>query len=216
MAKRIGTATNGNKFNPESSNGMNMPLWQFWTNFAVKTLGTLATFLAVLVALFGSRWRYRMIPPRLKIVLSSTEGMGGEVFDLDRVTNQARHLTNAVWFHIQVDNETRDTPVSGVHIFLLSIEAPDASGTFKPVWEGNAPLGWRHDKNPQPKTIGYGAECDLCHVLKQPPMVRLSPINPGQVPDTITGPCKLILTLQARGVEAESNRYRVEISWDGQ
>jgi hypothetical protein len=36
---------------------MSTPLWQFWTDWGVKALGTLGTFAAVLVALFGERWR---------------------------------------------------------------------------------------------------------------------------------------------------------------
>jgi hypothetical protein len=76
---------------------------------------------------------------------------------------------------VQVANETRWNPVSGVHIFLLSMEAPDASGEFKTFWEGPAALGWRHEPNQQPKTIGRREECDLCHLLKEPRVVRLSP-----------------------------------------
>lgn len=96
------------------------------------------------------------------------------------------------------------------------IEAPDASGTFQQIWEGSAPLGWRHEPDPSPKTIGYSAECDLCHVLKDPPMVRLSPVNKGQVPDTMTGAFRIAVTLQAKGIEAESDTVRFEISWNGQ
>jgi hypothetical protein len=176
-----------------------------------------ATFLAVVVALFGSRLRHWMIPARLKIELSNARGVKGAIYEFDDTTKQARHLTDAIWFHIRVRNETRDTPVSGVHIFLLLIEAPDASGEWKPIFVGNAPLGWTHDKNPLPKTIGYqSAECDLCHVLKQPLEVRLNPINQGQMPDLFRGAFKFVFTLQARGVEAESNKYRVGVSWDGQ
>jgi hypothetical protein len=35
------------------------------------------------------------------------------------------------------------------------------------------------------------------------------------VPEEFAQPFRLFLTLQARGVEAESNSLRLEISWDG-
>jgi hypothetical protein len=142
--------------------------------------------------------------------------MAGIVYTLDPATNKATYLTSAVWYHVQVENKTRWSPVTAVHIFLLSIEAPeDASDKFKPVWEGYAPLGWRHEPDPKPKTLGYSAECDLCHILKDPLEVRLSPIIKGQVPERFPEPFKFAFTLRARGVEAESNPLRLEISWDG-
>lgn len=191
------------------------PLWQFWTNWTITALGTLATFLAVLVALFGARLRRWISPPHLSIRLSNAEGMRGSISTFDPETNKATYKTSAIWYHVQVENKTREAPITGVHIFLLSIEAPDAAGAFKPVWEGHAPLGWRHEADPTPKTIGYPAECDLCHVLKEPLEVRLSPIIKGQVLDTITGAFKFAFTLQARGIEAESKPLRLEISWSG-
>jgi hypothetical protein len=96
------------------------------------------------------------------------------------------------------------------------MEAPDASGTFRPIWTGYAPLGWRHEASPEPKTIGHPADCDLCHVLNEPREARFSPLIKGQAPDTITGAFKIALTVQASGIEADSDRLRVEISWDGE
>ena len=134
---------------------------------------------------------------------------------MDPATNKATYLTSAIWYHVEVDNKTRWSPITGVHIFLLSIEAPDASGKFKPVWEGYAPLGWRHEPDPNPKTLGHSAECDLCHILKNPLEVRLSPIIKGQVPERFTEPFKFVFTVQARGVEGDSDPRRLEISWNG-
>ena len=99
---------------------------------------------------------------------------------------------------------------------MILIEAPDASGEFKPIWEGYAKLGCRHEPNLEPKDIGYHAECDLCHVLKDPREVRFSPLIKGQVPDTFIGPFKIGVTLQARDIEAESDLLCLEISWDGE
>ena len=115
-------------------------------------------------------------------------------------------------YHVRVDDLTRWNPVTGVHIFLLSVEAPDASDEL----DASSPLSWRNEPNPQPKTIGYHAECDLCYVIKEPREVRLSPLIVGQVPSIYAGPFKIAVTLQARGIEADLNPLRVEISWNGE
>lgn len=196
---------------------MQTPLWQFWTDWTVKALGAFATFLAVFVALFGLRLRHWLVPPELIITLSSAEGFPATLYILNVETNKAQHQTNGIWYHVRVDNKNRSTTAAGVHIFLLLVEAPDASGDFKTIWDGYAKLGWRHEPSPEPKDIGYHAECDLCHVLNGPREMRLSPLIKGQVmPDTFEGPLKIAVTLQARGIEVESNLLRLEISWDGQ
>jgi hypothetical protein len=198
---------------------MSTPLWQFWTDWTVKLLGMLATVAAVIVALFGYWLRQRIDPPRLGLAHSNAEGWQGVIYELDAATNRAKYQISGIWHHVRVHNESRRNPVTRVHIFLLSIEAPDASGVFKPIGQTPpAALIWRFETgNPKPKTIGRPEECDLCHVLKDTGELRLSPLIKGQVPDTFTGPfpLKLRLTLQARGVEADSDTYRLEISWDG-
>ena len=164
---------------------MSPPLWQFWTDWTIKALGTLATFLVVLVALLGSRFRHWIAPPRLTIVVANAEGWSAKLYTLDPQTRKATSETSGIWYHVRVDNQTRWNPVTGVHIFLLSVEAPDASGEFKLISDASSPLSWRNEPNPQPKTIGYHAECDLCYIIiKEPREVRLSPLILGQVPRT--------------------------------
>jgi hypothetical protein len=183
---------------------------EFWS-----ALGAIATFFAVVVALFGDRIRYRLDPPRLRIFLKDPLGAAGELHFFNPDTNEATK-TLGLWHHVQVKSETRWRAVTGVYVYLLSIEVPDASGDFQSIWEGASPLGWRHEPGQQPKKIGHPAECDLCHVLKDPLQMRLSPLIKGQIPDTITGQVKMLFTLQARGSEADSNVLRIEISWDGE
>ena len=183
---------------------MSTPLWQLLIDWVIKALAPLATFLAVLVALFGSRLRNWATPPQLTISLASADGWPALLHTFDHTTNTTGQ-TEGIWYHVRVDNRARWSPVSGVHIFLLSIEAPDASGAFRLFWEGYAPLGWRHEPDPKPKTVGYRAQCDLCHVLNAPREARLSPLIKGQIPDLFTGPFKIAVTLQARGIEADFN-----------
>jgi hypothetical protein len=151
----------------------------------------------------------------LTIALASADGFLATLHTFDPATNTAQQQTNGIWYHVRAVNESRWHPVTRVHIFLLSIEAPDDSGEFKEIWAGDAALGWRHEANSEPKDVGYPVECDLCHVLRGAAEVRLSPITKGRAPDTLAGPFKISVTLQARGIEADSNLLRLEISWDG-
>ena len=194
---------------------MPTPLWQFWTDWVIKALGTVATFLAVFVALFGSWLRNVLAPPQLTISLASRDGIPTTLVLTNKETTKVRQ-TPAFWWHIRVENHTRWNRVSDVYVFLLSVESPDAAGEFKPTWVGQAALTWQHEANPQPKKIGHTAQTDLCHILKEPLSLRLSPIVFGQVPSLYTQATRLRLTLQARGVEADSNQLQVQIAWDGQ
>jgi hypothetical protein len=195
---------------------MGPPEWQFWTDWAVKALGTLATLLAVVVALFGARLRNWLAPPNLAIALADEAGWPAVLHMLDHRTNVAT-LTTGLWFHVRVSNSRRWSPVTGLHIMLISIEAPDAAERWQFVWKGQCPLTWRHEPSQAPKSVGYDAECDLCYVLKEPRGLRLSPMNRGQVEDTFRpGAIRIALTVQARGIEADSPPLRLELSWNGQ
>jgi hypothetical protein len=112
---------------------MQPPLWQVWVDLIFKVLGTVATFLAVFVALFGSWLRYKMWPPELKITLSSTEGYPSKFLITDE-RRQIRHETDGLWYFVKVDSTTRWNPVTDVYIFLLSMEEPDAAGQFQVKW----------------------------------------------------------------------------------
>jgi hypothetical protein len=95
---------------------METPQWQFWTDWSVKALGTLATFLAVFVALFRSWLRHRIIPPRLELGLSSADGFQGLVYAFDPATGQATYQSSAIWYHVRVSDKARWSRVAGVRI----------------------------------------------------------------------------------------------------
>ena len=149
------------------------------------------------------------------IALANAGGWPATLFTYDLASKTAA-ATAGIWYHVRVSNDTRWFNITGVHIFLLSMEAPDASGKFQTIWEGYTPLGWKLEPDPKPKIIGYPADCDLCHVINDPRQVRLSPLIKGQVPETFTSSFRIAVTLQARGIEADSDRLRIEISWDGE
>ncbi len=184
-----------------------------------KGVGAGVALVGVLVSLYVLRLRNWLSPPRLELALVNPEGWQGAVYFLDESNKAApAREVKGIWYHVRVSNKTRWSPVAGVHVFLLSIEAPDASGAFQQVWrEPPTALVWRFEAgNSEPKTIGRAEECELCLILKDTRVLRLSPIKENQVPNTFSPPVTLILTLQARGVEADSEPYRLRINWQGQ
>jgi hypothetical protein len=155
-------------------------------DWGVKAFGALATFLAVFVALFGSRLQHWINPPKLTIRLADADGWPAVLHVTDLRTNTAQQ-TNGFWYHVRVDNKTRWKTITGVYVFLLSMELPDAAGEFQSVWNGYEPLGWRNEPNQQPKSVGYHAECDVCHILNEPRELRISPLKRGQVQEVRGG-----------------------------
>lgn len=96
------------------------------------------------------------------------------------------------------------------------MEEPDAAGEFKVMWLGEIPIRWRNQEiKPLVRTIGHAEDCDLCSVVKDK-WLELHPlISPFALDTRRKSACQLIVTLQARGVEADSNLLRVKIAWDG-
>jgi hypothetical protein len=95
---------------------MQTPLWQFWTDWAIKALGTVATLLVAFVALFGAWLRNWIWPPELTISLVSDEGYSSTVVAFD-TSGKPIHQTSGFWYFVQVENSTRWNPVTDLYIF---------------------------------------------------------------------------------------------------
>jgi hypothetical protein len=195
---------------------MQTPLWQFWTDWAIKAIAAFGTFLVAFIALFGSWLRNWIWPPELTISLVSDEGHPLTVWTFDTTTGKQIHQTSGFWYFVRVENSTRWNPVTDVYIFLLAVEQENAAGELTPVWSGRQALHWRQDDSLQPKKIGYSSESDLCHILENPSQVKLGLLVANQMsPEIFTDKFRIAVTLQARGVEADSKPLRIKISWDG-
>jgi hypothetical protein len=81
---------------------------QFWADWWVQLAVALATFLAVLVALFGQAFRAKFFPPRLSLVLQSAGGEKTKAL-LSWIENgQAQErLEDARYYYLCVSNERR-------------------------------------------------------------------------------------------------------------
>lgn len=190
------------------------PLWQFWSDWIVQVAIAFGTISAVVIALFRNWLRAWIAPPRLVLKLDNERG--SKVPAIIRAPSGTHRETDSRYYHVTVGNERRWFPATQVQIFLLRMEEPDAAGQYKMTWVGEVPIRWRHQEiQPLVKTIGYDADCDLCSVVKEKwlelhPLIRLTAWDPRHRES-----CHLIVTLQARGVESDSNLLRVQIDWDG-
>lgn len=182
-----------------------------WAQIA-SAMGTL---LAVVVALFGSRLRAVLVPPRLDIDVGKE---GGVVF----AEGEGGEQESARWYHLHVSNPHRWSPITSARVLLCRIEWPDAGGVFRPAWEGALPLQWRYpDAMEKAVNIGSARDCDLCVITsdsRSDHVLRLTLGYWGGIEDrhtTYRKPVKLRLTFQARGLEADSHSIRVMLDWDG-
>jgi hypothetical protein len=171
---------------------------------AATTFMGLATFLAVLVALFGKKF----YPPKLKLRLFNDEG---ELTSFGQVQESTRY------YHLEVSNERRWSPASDVSVHVTTIEQEGPDRELHPDWMGDVQIKWRFSKfYPAPSRIGKPFCFDLVSV-KEDGTVLLQPIAAASsFKKEWKGPCRFRLWLKARAAEADSNWLAIEISWDGQ
>ncbi|HXF76019.1 MAG TPA: hypothetical protein VNN13_07995 [Methylomirabilota bacterium] len=187
--------------------------WNWWINAAVA----LATFLAVLVALFGQAFRAKFFPPKLSLRLLNPDGEkavarltwieGGETRE---------RMEDCRYYHLRVANSRRWSPATQVQVMLLQVEEPGPNGSLKIQWTGAIPLGWRHQQlYPASRTIGAPADVDLCSVVKNK-WVAIHPlVTPFNLEVQRRQASTFVLVLQAQSGEADSPTIRVKIAWDG-
>jgi hypothetical protein len=182
-------------------------------------VSALATIAAVIVALFGNQIRARLWPPLLRISLDNATGVPSGATIKGEGTEIS---TKSRWYHIRVENERRLSPATDVRLLLLKFEDLNAAGQFFVLWVGEAPLQWRHQQvKPLTPTIGPQEFSDLCSVVQKSssgsPGLALHPLIRGLDLTTKWHSSRTFaITLQARSIETDSNRLRVEIAWDGE
>lgn len=197
-----------------------------------------ATFFAVVAALFNPWFQARFFPPVLKLNLLSQKGEGcparftkewqnGPVLEVAEWTESGR------FYHLRLVNMRRRSTANEALIYLSKFEEIGADGVHSTVWTGDLPLRWRHSELfSKARTVGPHADCDLCSVvsgsisagrtpLHDPaPKPRFSVYPQTQVNNLIdyyerSAPVNAVLTLQARSNEVDSEFIRVHITWDG-
>lgn len=139
-----------------------------WTAF-----GSLATFLAVLVALFGEQWWRAWNQPVLKVHVRKDDAgcyYKTKVQLLGAPAHAPVQESEAYYFRLWVTNEGRG-PAEAVQVFASALSRRDASGTFEAVREF-LPMGllWTHSNPPSTSLARLhakmGHHCELASVVK--------------------------------------------------
>ena len=190
----------------------------FWWSWSASAAGAVATFFAVLVALFGQAFRDKFFPPLLSCRVLSADG--------ERTTVQLtwpeegivrERSEEARYYHLQVANSRRWSPAREVQVVLLQVEEPGADGRLHVSWTGAVPFTWRHQEvHSAQRTIGPSSDADLCSVVKGKWLSLSLMVHPFNLKSRRTEACNLVLSIRAQGNEADSQVIRVKISWDGQ
>ena len=99
---------------------------------------------------------------------------------------------------------------------MTRVDEPGPDGRFRTVWVNDVPMRWRDQEfSPLTRTLGPGADCDLCCLRKGKVLKLLPLIVPFSLQAQRQTKCRLALFLQARSTQADSPVFRVEIAWDG-
>lgn len=187
------------------------PDCQFWWNWGVSLAVALATFAAVLAALFGEQWRAIWFPPRLQLRLLGSAGEKTELRDAN-----GNYVDDVRYYYVQVSNARRVNRAEQVQAFLTRIEEPGPSGELQTTWFGNIPIRWRDQEVvPLLRTIGAASDLDFLRVERQGGLWLMPLITPHNMPAHRTDKCRFVAHLQARSTQTDSEVLRVLVAWDG-
>jgi hypothetical protein len=172
---------------------------QFWWNWWAVAATALATFLAVLAALFIEWFRYVFFPPQLDLSLVNPHGTLPLEFSY-----QSGLSSVARWYHVKVENRRRWARATDTQVCLIAVEEFDADD--KPIRRetGAIPLNVRNEGLVRPgRVIGPNVEWDLCCVNSDSPeggplFALQTASEPPGLPRVKRKAFKMILDLQAQ------------------
>jgi hypothetical protein len=175
------------------------------------------TVTAASVALFGQAFRLKYFPPKLSLRLVNPGGERTQIklswFENGETKSR---LEEGRYYHLRVSNERRWSPANEVQVFLLRTEEPGPDGELRTTWIGDVPMRWRSQESvPVARTIGPSADADLCCIVKGKSLELLPLITPYSLTAKWSGNARIVLSLQVRASEADSDIIRVEVSWNG-
>ena len=193
-------------------------VWRFWMTWGVSLAAVVATFCAVMVALFGEWIRAKLFVPRLTVTLVS--GSGERIPVTLTPPNGSPRIEEGRHYRIRVSNEKRWPKATQVRVHLTRLEEPGPDGQLQLKWTGEVPLRWTHQEiMPLERTVGPDATCDFCSVVKDK-WLQLHPlIMPNNLAEIafrrVPAKVDMTVSLVARSSEADSPIKRLQIAWDG-
>ena len=180
--------------------------------------GALATLLAVLVAL---RLHLKVFPPKLRLTALNPDG---DRTTLSVTTEEGGLVVStrpeeARFYRVSLTNERRWVVATDVSVHLVCVALKDATGDYFQTWSGSVALtATSYGKQPPGRLLGVAPlEYDVCYILRN----KWLQLTPEIVPNNVNvryrvgAPIQLRLTLQARSLEALSQRFLLEVAWDG-
>lgn len=193
------------------------PEAQFWWNWWATALAGIGALSASAVALFGQAFRAKYFPPVLSLKVRCPEGVRVPVrLHSGSGEHEASDPEDARFYHITVSNSRRWSPATEVQVFLVAIDTLGLDGEVRQLWVGETPMRWRgQEYSPVARKIGTDWDCDICRIVKGKGLALSPLVVPYNLPVGHSGPCVLILALQARAMEADSDAVCVQIAWDG-
>jgi hypothetical protein len=196
---------------------------EFWWNWDVQLATAVATFLAVLAALFLDWFRARFFPPSLVLSVVNERGAWCDPSFVQIPGQPTAFQTASRWYHVRVRNTRRWRSATAIDVYLLDYEIPNPAGQYVSQPIGAVPLTVRNEPVIRTgRVVGPEIEWNLCSVWREngpggSPLLRLHPVFAITNMTVKTHqPFTVRLTLEARSIEVDSNRIRVKINWNGQ
>jgi hypothetical protein len=182
-----------------------------WGTIA-KILAALATFLAVLVAIWGDRIRHTLgLKPKLVVRLNDPYG------ELVNVSTSPEKPMMARYYHLRVSNKRRWSQAKNVRVVIVRVFKPAADGALVPqTLAGPLQLMWRFTPfHPQYSTVGSDDFVDLGHLQKGKNFYLTPYISPSNLEGFLRPNEQMRVEVQAVADNAESKSVCIDISWDG-
>lgn len=176
------------------------------------------TLLAVIVALFGDWIRSRLFSPKLKLSLLNKEGIKSPVTLSWQDSNGVPHSREGIarYYHLKLRNKVRWPVATNTQVFLKRIEELGPDREYHITWSSDIPMNWRHQEIfPVARTFGPDADCDLASVVEEKWLELHTLIKPLVLKARYREPVDIIVTLQAKSEQGESNILRINLAWDG-
>lgn len=195
----------------------------YWWVQAIVAFGTVS---AVVVALFIDPIKRWLWPPKFDIALKSASGELTPVKLHDPTTDKIS-ANVARYYHLSVKNS--GSIAHNAAVYLTAIMYKTSGGAWEEKWTGDVPLVWRHAEiYPLWRDIGASAvDADLFELMQLKWLEVRVVVRPNSLPHTTRDdlpanpgrwrtPINMIIKVQVKSADGESNPRLFYVAWDGQ
>ena len=186
----------------------------FWLNWYMQATIAAAAVCSLLFVLLGAFRRFRNAS-RLRLQLADDIGI---LTGCCLTKNNGEPVeTRERWYHLKVSNRTRAPLVTQVQCYITQVDEINPAGKLQNLWSGEVPVHWQGQCTaPAYRDIGHPVNIDLFSIVEDYSL-RIHPVTkPRGLECEWRRGAHLLVTIQARGIEAESKPVRIQIDWDGQ